>query len=88
LGYTIPWSWTGFRGNTVWDWLNLLFLPLLLPTLIVPALTPRVMGEVICLDADGKPDKAQVDLADEKTAGVEIEIAAPLEPAVTQQPPG
>jgi hypothetical protein len=27
LGYTIPWSWTGFRGNTVCDWLELVVLP-------------------------------------------------------------
>jgi putative effector of murein hydrolase LrgA (UPF0299 family) len=40
VGYTLPWAWTGFRGNTLWDWLHLLLLPLLLPTLIVPALMP------------------------------------------------
>jgi hypothetical protein len=28
LGYTVPWGWTGFRGNTVWDWLKLVVLPL------------------------------------------------------------
>src|SRR5262245_65473746 len=22
-GYTIPWDWTGFVGNTVWAWLGL-----------------------------------------------------------------
>src|SRR5581483_5263 len=26
-GYTIPWSWTGFVGNKLWDWLELLALP-------------------------------------------------------------
>src|SRR5665213_1412654 len=30
LGYAVPWGWTGFRGNTVWDWFNLVFLPLTL----------------------------------------------------------
>jgi hypothetical protein len=29
-GYTIPWAWTGFRGNTVWDWLGLIVLPVTL----------------------------------------------------------
>jgi hypothetical protein len=39
-GYVGNWSWTGFRGNTLWDWLHLLLLPLLLPTVIVPGLVP------------------------------------------------
>ena len=29
-GYVIPWAWTGFTGNTLWDWLHLLLPPLLL----------------------------------------------------------
>lgn len=28
LGYVVPWGWTGFSGNTLWDWLNLVALPL------------------------------------------------------------
>jgi hypothetical protein len=32
-GYLIPWDWTGFVGNTVWDWLELVLLPLTLATL-------------------------------------------------------
>src|ERR1700761_8339939 len=27
-GYAIPWRWTGFAGNRLWDWLELLALPL------------------------------------------------------------
>ena len=26
-GYLIPWRWTGFVGNNLWDWLNLVALP-------------------------------------------------------------
>jgi hypothetical protein len=37
-GYLAHWRWTGFVGNTVWDWLHLLLLPLLVPAVIVPAL--------------------------------------------------
>jgi hypothetical protein len=40
-GYLESWRWTGFTGNTLWAWLHLLLLPLLLPTVIIPALTPR-----------------------------------------------
>ncbi|HET6876569.1 MAG TPA: hypothetical protein VFH38_03485 [Jatrophihabitans sp.] len=27
-GYLVPWKWTGFTGNTVWDWVKLLLLPM------------------------------------------------------------
>ena len=26
--YAFDWKWTGFKGNKLWDWLNLLLLPL------------------------------------------------------------
>jgi hypothetical protein len=55
LGYTVPWGWTGFTGNTLWNWLNLLLLPLLLPTVILPALKPIATGRVVYVDKDGKP---------------------------------
>jgi hypothetical protein len=37
-GYLARWAWTGFVGNTVWDWMHLLLLPLLVPVVIVPVL--------------------------------------------------
>ena len=37
-GHLARWRWTGFVGNTVWDWLHLLLLPLLVPAVIVPVL--------------------------------------------------
>lgn len=39
-GYVIPWAWTGFTGNTVWDWLHLMILPLLVPIVLIPMLKP------------------------------------------------
>ncbi len=36
-GYLVPWAWTGFTGNTFVDWLQLLILPVLFPTMVVPA---------------------------------------------------
>lgn len=30
-GYGLGWAWTGFEGNTVWDWLHLLLVPFALP---------------------------------------------------------
>jgi hypothetical protein len=41
-GYLAHWRWTGFTGNTAWDWLHLLLLPLLVPAVIVPLLRPMV----------------------------------------------
>jgi len=35
-GYGYRWSWTGFEGNTLFDWLQMLVAPLLLPIVIVP----------------------------------------------------
>jgi hypothetical protein len=37
-GYLVPWGWTGFTGNTAWDWIKLLLLPVLLPTIVMPRL--------------------------------------------------
>jgi hypothetical protein len=37
-GYLVPWAWTGFSDNKAWDWLQLLLLPVLVPTVVLPAL--------------------------------------------------
>jgi hypothetical protein len=37
-GYDANWSWTGYQGNTLWDWLQLLLLPLVFPTILLPAM--------------------------------------------------
>jgi hypothetical protein len=52
-GYLAKWTWTGFTGNKLWNWMHLLLLPLLLPTVILPALRPRAMGHVVRLDRQG-----------------------------------
>jgi hypothetical protein len=36
-GYSWQWTWTGYQGNTLWDWLGLLLLPLLVPAVALPA---------------------------------------------------
>lgn len=30
-GYLFSWTWTGFKGNTLWDWLELILVPVVLP---------------------------------------------------------
>ena len=34
FGYVIPWAWTGFVGNTLWDWVNLFLVPFLIPATV------------------------------------------------------
>ncbi len=44
-GYLDDWDWTGFQGNTLFDWLHLFLAPLLLPLVLVPAVRSWVEGE-------------------------------------------
>jgi hypothetical protein len=37
-GYEWGWNWTGLHGNTLWDWLHLLLLPVAVPVLLRPAI--------------------------------------------------
>jgi hypothetical protein len=67
-GYLAKWTWTGFTGNTLWDWMNLLLLPLLLPTVILPALKPIAAGRVVYLDEDGHPIKPEASADDQTPA--------------------
>lgn len=44
LGYLVPWEWTGFTGNTLWDWLGLILLPVVLTTVrLWEDIRPRVL---------------------------------------------
>ena len=39
-GYRRNWGWTGFKGNTLWNWLELFLVPFVLPAVIAWATTP------------------------------------------------
>lgn len=44
-GYALRWTWTGYpQNNTLWDWLQLLLLPLVFPTVLLPALLNWITG--------------------------------------------
>jgi hypothetical protein len=43
-GYLLGWAWTGYAGSTLWDWLQLLLLPLVFPTFLLPAVLRWVTG--------------------------------------------
>jgi hypothetical protein len=34
-GYLLDWDWTGFEGNTLWDWLHLFLVPFALPAALI-----------------------------------------------------
>jgi CO dehydrogenase/acetyl-CoA synthase epsilon subunit len=40
-GYLLGWDWTGFEGNTLWDWIHLLLVPFLVPAALIWATVPR-----------------------------------------------
>ena len=43
-GYAGSWHWTGYPGNTLWDWLGLLLLPIVFPTILLPAFLKWTSG--------------------------------------------
>ena len=43
-GYALRWTWTGYSGNTLWDWLEMLLVPLVFPTILLPFLLKWVSG--------------------------------------------
>jgi hypothetical protein len=42
-GYALRWRWTGYAGNTLWNWLEML-LPLVFPIILLPPLLTWVSG--------------------------------------------
>ena len=56
-GYVVPLAWTGFTGNTAWDWVKLLLLPVLVPLLLLPALRRMLVEQ---LGADSHEDEPQL----------------------------
>jgi hypothetical protein len=42
-GYALHWKWTGYAGNTLWDWLDML-LPLVFPIILLPPLLKWISG--------------------------------------------
>lgn len=45
-GYAADWTWTGYTGNKLWDWVNLLLAPVVITTFVIPQLVKRVSGDV------------------------------------------
>lgn len=60
-GYGASWSWTGYQGNTLWDWLTLLLAPLVIHRLLVPQIVRTASG-----NAADRARKEKAQLAREK----------------------
>jgi hypothetical protein len=43
-GYAGSWAWTGYKGNTLWDWLALVLAPIAFATIVTPSLVKLVTG--------------------------------------------
>jgi Na+/H+-dicarboxylate symporter len=43
-GYALRWTWTGYPGNTLWDWLQMLLVPLVFPAILLPFLLKWISG--------------------------------------------
>lgn len=56
-GYLVPMTWTGFTGNTMWDWVKLLLLPVLVPTVLVPVLADQMTDSLTTADTDAADDR-------------------------------
>lgn len=46
-GYAWQWTWTGYQGNTLWDWMQLLLMPLVVPTILLPAAVKWISGNAL-----------------------------------------
>jgi hypothetical protein len=44
-GYGLGWAWTGYPGNTLWDWVQLLLAPIAISRFVVPELIKLVAGK-------------------------------------------
>ena len=45
-GYGANWTWTGYQGNSLWDWLQLLLAPVAVSTVVIPFAIRWASGDV------------------------------------------
>jgi hypothetical protein len=85
IGYVRPWKWTGFTGNTLWDWINLVAVPLLFPLVILPTAMNLIRTGV-----DERKEAAETEAArargEAPPEATAPQPAAPAPPAPTPAP--
>ena len=57
-GYALDWGWTGYPGNTLWEWVQLLLAPIAISTFVVPELIKLAAGKAV-EDAQSEQDSGQ-----------------------------
>jgi hypothetical protein len=73
----VPWDWTGFTGNTLWDWMHLLLVPILFPLILMPTALNYIRGGI-----DERREAAEAaangdaDPADDPIASLDRAVAA------------
>jgi peptidoglycan/LPS O-acetylase OafA/YrhL len=60
-GYAAGWTWTGYAGNTLWDWVSLLLAPIAITIVGVP-LARRLSGDVAAI-AEAEAERQDRDRA-------------------------
>ncbi|HTT55260.1 MAG TPA: hypothetical protein VMH35_28045 [Streptosporangiaceae bacterium] len=86
-GYVLHWGWTGYQGNTLWDWLQLLLLPLVVPTVLLPAAGKWFTGHAAeRAEAAGAPGAGRPD-AGAPGAGAGRDAEAPARTAPPARAP-
>ena len=60
-GYGAGWRWTGYPGNTMWDWLQLLLAPIAINTVLVPALVDVFSGHAAQRAAEAAERRARAE---------------------------
>ena len=62
-GYALGWTWTGYTdpaNDSLWAWLQMLLVPLLLPTVLQPVLLKWITGDVTDRAGQAAPAPAAV----------------------------
>jgi hypothetical protein len=77
-GYAGSWHWTGYSGNTLWDWLQLLLLPIVFPTILLPAFLHWTSG--------GAAQRAREAAAENAGQPAQAQAQAQAQPAAAAQP--
>jgi hypothetical protein len=68
--YIMPIDWSGFSDNTLWDWVRLLLIPVLMPLLIVPAATTWVSRGI--REEDPEPVQYEIWLSPDRKLTAEL----------------
>ena len=58
-GYLVPITWTGFTGNTMWDWVKLLIMPVVVPLVLAPLLA-GTFSERLQRDQDAEWERSRL----------------------------